>query len=209
MVDTIVRIGYAGEDHRKKMRLLSAGVYLLGTTITATLLGSILGFGGAWLLGKSILEQIGFQSSVAIGMLLYAAHEFGFINLPYPQLHRQVRREWLKVLHPPWSALIHGLGLGWGITTFIPFTSIYFAILGAAATANPTIGAGIIGLFGIGRGLPILVFSLKHPVGKEVDGIRNTLSNTRDLVAVLNGVALACGGTILGLQALRLIRYYF
>ena len=190
MVDTIVRIGYAGEDPKKRLRLRSAFVHMLGSVASGATLGFLLGKAGAWILGDSAIDHWAFCLGLGSLMVLYSVAEFGYWRLPRPQIARQVRREWVAILPGEWAALFHGLGLGWGVFTFIPFSTLYFVIAGAFVVANPLWGSVILAIFGFARGFPVLLLSIAHPAGMETDELRNKLLAVEGPVRRGNGAIL-------------------
>jgi hypothetical protein len=91
------------------------------------------------------------------GALLAAASDtrLGGFGLPFHS--RQVNERWLDQFRP-W---VYGAGFGWqigaGLVTYIKTAALYLMIVLAALTANPATALAIGALFGLVRGLAVLL----------------------------------------------------
>ena len=74
-----------------------------------------------------------------------------------PVHHRQVNERWLDQFRP-W---VYGAGFGWqigaGLVTYIKAAALYLMIVLAALTADPWVALSIGALFGLVRGLAVLL----------------------------------------------------
>jgi hypothetical protein len=89
--------------------------------------------------------------------LLAAASDtrLGGFHLPFHS--RQVNERWLDQFRP-W---VYGAGFGWqigaGLVTYIKTAALYLMIMLAALTASPAAALAIGALFGLARGLAVLL----------------------------------------------------
>ena len=113
--------------------LLAAGVAALGpATVTAVALGA-----GCALLGATL--------------------DLGIFGLAPPYLRRQVNEIWLST----YRGWLYGVGFGWqigvGIATYVMTAAVFLTIALAALTADPLVAFAIAVLFGLIRGLGVLL----------------------------------------------------
>ncbi len=102
-------------------------------------------------------------STVALGAiacaaaLLAAASDTRLGGFHLPVHHRQVNERWLDRFRP-W---VYGAGFGWqigaGLVTYIKTAALYLMIVLAALTASPATALAIGVLFGLARGLAVLL----------------------------------------------------
>lgn len=157
--------------------------HIVGATLSASLLGFVLGACGLifranqWALPLDVLG-----GSV---LLLCALRDGDIWPWPLLTLHRQTPAWFLGVFGPLWGAFAWGADLGQGWTTNIVFTGYYGLLLWAIASGSPTLGAVLLGAFGLGRALPVLVVGLVRR-----DNELNAIAPLH-LVRPVNAVALA------------------
>jgi hypothetical protein len=89
--------------------------------------------------------------------LLAAASDARLGSFHLPVHHRQVNERWLDQFRP-W---VYGAGFGWqigaGLVTYIKTAALYLMIVLAALTASPATALAIGALFGLVRGLAVLL----------------------------------------------------
>jgi hypothetical protein len=89
--------------------------------------------------------------------LLAAASDARLGAFHLPVHHRQVNERWLDQFRP-W---VYGAGFGWqigaGVVTYIKTAALYLMIVLAALTASPATALAIGALFGLVRGLAVLL----------------------------------------------------
>ena len=94
-------------------------------------------------------------AAVACVRPIAADARLGGFHLPVH--HRQVNERWLDQFRP-W---VYGAGFGWqigaGLVTYIKTTALYLMIVLAALTASPATALAIGALFGLVRGLAVLL----------------------------------------------------
>jgi cytochrome c biogenesis protein CcdA len=192
MVGTIVPMVYGARKRSSRL----AWIHLAGAILSASLFGTVLG--GAGGLARQLTENRLGVLLVAVIALAYSAHELGLIRLPTPEFHRQVPAQWRWQYAPPLAALLYGLGLGVGVLTHITTTSLYVVLMLILVLANPGVGAVVLAAYGVGRGLPILIFSLisRDAVGAMEKHDRIVVRDPR-FVHRANGTALALASLLL------------
>lgn len=153
MIGTIIPMVYGAPGQKRKST--NAVGHLVGAVFGASLLGAVLGSIGLVLSGVGP-AFIGWLA-VALVSLIYAAHELALVRLPVPEFHRQVPAAWRSSFSPRTAAGIYGLVLGAGVFTHITTATFYVACLSAVVLGDPILGATVLGAFGLGRGLPILL----------------------------------------------------
>lgn len=136
---------------------ISALVYTLGTVVTASLFGALLGAAGL-LLGVAGRARLG-AAIVAVVALLYALHEGGFLRLPTPQSFWQVPRSWRGRFSLPVVSFLFGLLLGPGFTIRITSPSYYALVLAAFFFGRPALGLGLFALYGLARSSGVWLLS--------------------------------------------------
>lgn len=97
-------------------------------------------------------------ATVGAGCALIAVSlDLGAFGLAPPYLRRQVNEIWLGT----YRGWLYGVGFGWqigvGITTYIMTAAVFLTIALAALTADPLVAFAIATLFGLIRGLGVLL----------------------------------------------------
>jgi hypothetical protein len=91
------------------------------------------------------------------GALLVAASDARLGGFRLPAHYRQVNERWLDQFRP-W---VYGAGFGWqiglGLATYVKTAALYLLILLAALTGSPETALALCGLFGLVRGLAVLL----------------------------------------------------
>lgn len=135
-----------------------------GLTATWFVLGAVLGgatLGLLAVLGAVVVGAVGLSSTVALGVaavlaLVAAGMDLG-IGTEMPHHRRQVDEVWLD----QYRSWVYGLGFGWqigsGLSTYIMTAAVYLTIALAALTGSPATAMAIALLFGLTRGLAILM----------------------------------------------------
>ena len=174
---------------------------MLGATLSGSAFGAAVA-GAVLALEKAFSFRLpGSAAALGAGVfcLLYGLSSLGFLRLPLPpQRHSQVPHGWRLSMTPRQMGFWYGLGLGVGVATFVRVLSFYAVLLWCALTADPLRAAIVMGLFGAGRGLPILV------IASRAESIDHSLGVMKRLRAVTRYVRLA-DGVVMSMAALMLI----
>lgn len=89
------------------------------------------------------------------------------LSFPLPQSHRSVPQSWWFDFGPNQASFAYGLVLGTGITTVIPFGAFYLLMVWAMLVANVPYGLMLGGVYGLTRGLPVLLAGLAFARAKR------------------------------------------
>ena len=135
-----------------------------GLTATWFVLGAVLGGATLGLLAVPTAALIGLldlSTGAALGLaavlaLVAAGMDLG-IGTRMPHHRRQVNEVWLD----QYRSWVYGMGFGWqigtGLSTYIMTAAVYLTIALAALTGSPATAMAITLLFGLTRGLAILL----------------------------------------------------
>lgn len=138
-----------------RVGLISAGLYTLGATLSAGLIGLVVGSAGwvvRWLFalgpaGNAILVPLGVLS------LVCGLRDLGILRLPIPQPRTQVPRYWLAAYGPYKAGLYWGFSIGLIFTTWIEYTLLYVVGLWIFLAGSPWVGMLALALFGMAQGV--------------------------------------------------------
>lgn len=162
MVETFTPAGCGG----RQRQVTAIACFTLASIAAAAALGAACGALGAlvpqrrWLL-------------VAAGMIaaVAALREAGILRFGVPDLRRQVPEHWRRTLPlPVWSSG-YGAILGSGFGTYQPAGTYWVLLCAITATGRPALGAVCMALFGLARGLMVVVPG-RTPVGRFASGYR-------------------------------------
>jgi hypothetical protein len=134
--------------------------------------------------------------------------ELGLGGFILPIHRRQVNERWLDQFRPWVYAGGFGWQIGTGLVTYIMTPALYLMILVAALTADPWVALAVASLFGLLRGLAVLLGRrITDPEG--LTRFHRRFSDVeplvwRGLVAVEAAVALACAWLVSPWVALAL-----
>jgi hypothetical protein len=135
-----------------------------GLTVVWFVLGATLGGATTGLLsvaGAAGLQALGLGTGAALGVAAAAAVVTASMDLGIgtrmPHHRRQVNEAWLD----QYRSWVYGAGFGWqigtGLATYIMTAAVYLTFLMAALSTSPATAMGIAVLFGLTRGLAILL----------------------------------------------------
>jgi MFS family permease len=153
MLATVTPLAERGRGHRYRS---TAAWFIAGGTAGGATLGLVM---AALALGVRTADP----SAVALAAVacavavLAAASDTRLAGFRLPFHSRQVNERWLDQFRP-W---VYGAGFGWqigaGLVTYIKTAALYLMIALAALTASPATALAIGGLFGLVRGLAVLL----------------------------------------------------
>ncbi|AHB47539.1 methylamine utilization protein MauF [Hyphomicrobium nitrativorans NL23] len=126
----------------------------------------------------------------AVLLVAYGAHQFGFLNVPYPQRRCQVPHD-ARQRFPKWViGLLYGFSLGLNYLTYVQ-TPLLYAVTGAALfSGSVTFAIGIFLVFNLGRFLPLVVNAL--PVTDRA--VTAWLARRQEAAAMTDGALLVAAG---------------
>lgn len=198
MLSTITPLAETGRGRRFRR---TAGWFVLGAVVG----GATLGVGAALpaaLVGSLHLSGTTVLVVAAGAAALAAACDARLVGLRTPGHIRQVNEDWLE-RYRPW---VYGAGFGWqigvGLATYIMTAAVYLTVVLAALTGRPAVAFGICCLFGLARGLAILLGArITSPTAlvafhRRFDALGEPVR--RAVIVVQAAVALAAASAALG-----------
>lgn len=162
--------------------------HAVGYALGAMVLGGALGLAG-YALGLD--AYFAYTIPVfAVLLIAYGAHQFGFLNVPYPQRKCQVPHD-ARQRFPKWViGLLYGFSLGLNYLTYVQ-TPLLYAVTGAALfSGSVTFAIGIFLVFNLGRFLPLVVNAL--PVTDRA--VTAWLARRQEAAAMVDGALLVGAG---------------
>lgn len=182
MIETISPVVHGGRNRRYYLAVM---LHVVGATLSAALLGLLLGglgrvLGAPWGSG-------GLWALVAVAGL-YAVREMGDLKIPLPDLDRQVPDWWRTFYSHNVAAFLYGLGLGIGFVTYLSFGTLVAVAAGALVAGDPAVGAALMGAFGLARGLSVLIVARTQPTA-ALDVLE--AGPVRRRAALMNGATLS------------------
>lgn len=184
MVETIAPVVHGG---RNRSYFLSVVTHTLGATMSAALFGLGLGALGR-LLGAPYSSEVAWGLVVGVAAL-YALREVVGLEIPLPDLDRQVPDWWRTFFSLPVASFLYGIGLGVGFITYLSFGTLVPVAIGAFALGEPLLGAALMAPFGLARGLSVLVAARRDTSPEEIVN-RLGAPKLRRAAGLLNGAVL-------------------
>lgn len=209
MLSTITPLAEQGRGHRYR----STAVWFV---IGAVVGGATLGLGAAllaWLVSLVNLTAAAALACAAVLALVTATSDLRLFGVHLPVNPRQVNELWLG----RFRSWVYGSGFGWqigvGFATYIMTGAVYLSVALAALTGNPLVAFGICVLFGLLRGLAILLGAtitsperllafhrrfdaLAEPVRRAVIGVQFAVAAIAASASWAPGLAIAAAITI-------------
>lgn len=204
MLSTITPIGERGRNHRYRA---TATWFVVGAVAGGAVLGGLMALlaAGARLVGLPGPTAL---SSATVAAAVAAASDSRLFGRRLPVIRRQVNERWLD----RYRSWVYGAGFGWqigvGLTTYIMTAGVYLTIVLAALTASPLVALAVGTLFGLVRGLAVLLgrgLTTPEALTRFHRRFDSLGPRVRVAVTVLEAaVALAAAGA-LGLPALLVL----
>ena len=153
MLATVTPLAEGGRGHRYRS---TATWFIAGATVGGATLGLVMAALALGVRAASLSTVALALVAVSVALLAAASDtRLGGFRLPFHS--RQVNERWLDQFRP-W---VYGAGFGWqigaGLVTYIKTASLYLMMVLAALTANPLVAFAIGALFGLTRGLAVLL----------------------------------------------------
>jgi hypothetical protein len=164
VIDTIGPTGHTGG---RRTTIAACIAFLPGA-----IAGGLLTFWSLALLGD-LLHGAGGRAAylIAAGIALLAAALEARGTRIVPQIRRQLPEHWRRVMPLPVAAVLYGVLLGIGFTTFVLSFGVWALAGVSLAVGDPTLGLILGAGFGLGRAIPILALA---PLAGRPAGIRAT-----------------------------------
>jgi MFS family permease len=153
MLSTITPFGERAKGHSYRA---TASWFVVGGTVGGATLGGVAALLAAVVRGWG-------RSPATLGLCALAAtliavvSDTGAAGVRLPIHRRQVNERWLD-RYRPW---VYGAGFGWqigtGLATYITTAAVYLMVVLAALTGDPLVALGVGVLFGLLRGLAVLL----------------------------------------------------
>jgi hypothetical protein len=153
MLATVTPLAERGRGHRYRS---TAAWFIAGATAGGATLGLFMAALALGLRAADLSAAALAAAACAVAVLAAASDaRLGGFHLPFHS--RQVNERWLDQFRP-W---VYGAGFGWqigaGLATYIKTAALYLMIALAALTADPATALAIGVLFGLVRGLAVLL----------------------------------------------------
>src|SRR5436190_10857443 len=194
MVQTITPVGHGGSKGRWAG---SAALYIVATTSVAAVFGAMLGGAGVVMGAPWGATATAATAAVALG---YLAREVWGLAIPIPAARRQVPEWWRTFFSPRVAAVLYGAGLGIGFLTYLPAGTLAAVGVAALVSGTPAPSAVLMGAFGLGRSLTILLAadatsaSALDRVQRRVDRLASPRAVRWANAAALAAVVVAAAG---------------
>lgn len=181
--------GQVGESEGKSplvQGLALSAIFVLGMSLVFAAIGAIAG-----LLGHALIVDSGAYYAVAAICVVIGLQLLGVINLPVDRLNR-----WLPVKRPKRRGVAGALlfGMLFGLVATPCSTPILAAIAAiAATTGNAARGASLLFVYGIGKGMPLLLLGIAS--GSLV--FMRSVSRVTPALTKIGGVGIIAAGAYL------------
>ncbi len=153
MLSQLTPVGEASRGYRYRT---TAIWFVLGAVVGGVTIGAVMAGLAAAVsaIGATSTALLGIAAGLAV---LGATIDSGVLGFMPPFFKRQVNEYWLS----KYRAWVYGSGFGWqigaGVTTYIMTTAVFVTIAFGALTAGP-VAAMVLGIvFGLARGLAVLL----------------------------------------------------
>ncbi len=163
MIETIGPTGHTGG---RRTAIAACATFLPGAV-----LGGLLTFGSLALVGEG-LHDAGRGAYIVAAAIAALAAALEIRGTPIvPQIRRQLPEHWRRVMPMPVAAMLYGVLLGIGFTTFVLSFGVWALAGVSLALGDPGLGLLIGAAFGIGRAIPIVSLA---PAAGGPFGVRAT-----------------------------------
>jgi sulfite exporter TauE/SafE len=207
MVGTIICVVNA--DWKQKADRGVLWIHLMSYVAGSALLGCALGALGGGLRAAVPHQWQGAHVLLITGLVsvLYSLRELELLRVPAPKVMRQVPVRWRLLRPPRQRALLYGLELGVGFTTYVTATTFYVASLWAFLVGSVRLGLLVMAAYGVGRAVPMLWMGRRPISGEQRNRLLEILSPWTPVVHYTNGLVLGfLGASLLTAGAVALLR---
>lgn len=180
----------------------AAVIHGLVAALTAAIVGGLLGQLGMTIQGGRDGSHWGYASTLVGAAVVLIALAVATGRMAVPSRSRQVPHAWRFRFRRLPLAAAYGASLGSGFTTEIPSVLTYAAYAGAFLSGSAFAGAATFAFFGIGRGLALLLASLRVVTmddlarrAQRLWDVRRRVQRAGDVAAMTVGASLVALGT--------------
>jgi len=163
--------------------------HALGYALGALVLGGALG--GAGYVLFSTLPPLYPVTGLALLAIGYGAHQMGFLKMPYPQRRAQVPHDARFRFRSSTIGFLYGYALGMNYLTYVQTPMLYIVTGIALFSADINTAIMVIGLFNIGRCLPVAVNFF--PVRNQT--VQSWLARWQERAVEIDGFLLLAAGS--------------
>lgn len=152
--------------------LRSVIAYTVTGSLSALLVGSLLGWMGRWLGAADVCWLV-----VPLALAL-AAREQGFVRFQLPERKRQTEKNWAHEFGFTAASAMWGFHIGLGFTTYVRYGGFWVLAFMAFGVGEPGYGALLMLLYWLGRAGPVWVMPLIWR-GRDTGRLMDAVSASR------------------------------
>jgi hypothetical protein len=134
--------------------LAAVATYSAAGLISSGVTGFLIGESGSWLMNP-MLARLLLALILPMAAIISAAREIGLIRFPVPERKVQTESLWMNRFGPLQAAAMWGFHLGFGFTTRVTYMGYWLLVLSIFALHDAKVGAALLGIYWLGRALPI------------------------------------------------------
>ncbi len=153
MLASITPLAERGRGHRYRS---TASWFVVGSVAGGATLGAVMAAGSLAVRAAGPDPRVA-ATAVLVAAAAVAVSDSGAVGRRIPFHRRQVNERWLDG-YRPW---VYGVGFGWqigsGLATYIVTAGVYLMVVLGAATGDPRVALALGTLFGLVRGLAVLL----------------------------------------------------
>lgn len=201
MLSQLTPVGEASRGHRYRT---TATWFVVGAVVGGATLGAVMAVLAVAV--SSVAPTSSALLGAAAGLAaLGAAVDAAVLGVAPPFFKRQVNEHWLA----QYRAWVYGSGFGWqigaGVTTYIMTAAVFLTVALGALTAGPWAAFGIGVVFGLVRGVAVLLTARRHTTAqlfalhRRFDELGEPVR--RAVIAAQLAVTVAAAGLAWGLVA--------
>jgi hypothetical protein len=139
-----------GERARHNSWAVTATAFTIGSILTATAIGAVLGAVGS----LASVSTAAALTVIAVTALVAGALDLGRVRAPGPA--RQVNERWIGAYRGWVYGLAFGAQLGVGVVTFVVTWGVWATFVAELLSGSPLTGAMIGAVFGAGRAIGLI-----------------------------------------------------
>jgi hypothetical protein len=145
----------------RRLGLRATLAYTMAGLVSAVTIGTLLGVLGGYSIRLMNIPQLRIPSFelTTLFALILAARELGWIRFSLVGAKCQTNRNWAYEFGFVRAASMWGFHIGLGFATVITYGGFWFLVSAIVAVGSPTFGALVMGVYWLGRSLPLWLVS--------------------------------------------------